>query len=195
MKRLASPWAILALVLLASLASCQKAQEDLVSPAAPAAPGSAPLLGFTSQAPLAAPTTPEPAAAAPVAPALPQPTTFEGWVGLGNQRMDSGFYAEAIVAYEAALALNAKDTNVRVDLGTCYFYSGNPDQAIVEYRKAIALDPKHANAHYNSGVVLEQGLKRPLDAAVEYETFAKVAPGDPRAPQALLIAKRLRSGN
>jgi tetratricopeptide (TPR) repeat protein len=85
---------------------------------------------------------------------------------LANLLHDGKFTDQAIIYYKKYLALNKKDADARVDLGICYFESGNKDRAIVEMKEALTYAPNHQLAHFNLGIVnLASGN---LEAATEW---------------------------
>ena len=81
------------------------------------------------------------------------PSDYTGLVAQGNMSMDHGRYAEAVVCYDRALALDDTSADVRTDLGACYHALGQIDSAMVQFDRALGLDPNHAVAHFNMGVV------------------------------------------
>lgn len=117
-----------------------------------------------------------------------------GWIMLGNVLMDASRYAEAIDAYQKALALDPKNVDVRVDMGTCYRNSGNPKRAIGEYRKALRRAPNHINANRNIGVVLAYDLNDKKGAAKAFEKYLQLAPFAPDAEQIRQLIETLKAG-
>ena len=86
---------------------------------------------------------------------------------LANYLYDKHFYSIAIEWYRRSLKLDAKDVNAWTDLGTSYFYTGQPQQAIAEYKKALALNPKHQPTMFNMIVVNLEGT-HDLQTAKQY---------------------------
>jgi cytochrome c-type biogenesis protein CcmH/NrfG len=86
---------------------------------------------------------------------------------LANYLYDKHYFNLAIEWYERSLKLKPKDVNARTDLGTSYFYTGQPQQAIVEYKKALALNPNHQPTMFNMIVVNLEGT-RDLKVARRY---------------------------
>lgn len=58
----------------------------------------------------------------------------------------------AVDSYAKVLKARSKDTDVRTDMATALYYSGDTGRAIVEIEKVLKLDPKHQNALFNAGV-------------------------------------------
>jgi Tetratricopeptide repeat len=86
---------------------------------------------------------------------------------LANYLYDKKYFNLAIEWYQRSLTLNSRDINARTDLGTCYFYTGQPQQAITEYKKALALNPNHQPTMFNMIVVNLEGT-HDLRAAQRY---------------------------
>ncbi len=86
---------------------------------------------------------------------------------LANYLYDKRYYSLAIEWYERSLRLDSGNVNARTDLGTCYFYTGQPQQAITEYKKALALNPNHQPTIFNLIVVNLEGT-HDLQAAKKY---------------------------
>ena len=109
------------------------------------------------------------------------PRNAQAWTRLGDALMDSQRFAEAIDAYDKALALDPKNVNVLVDQGTCYRGSGNFDKAVEQYRKAIKIDPGFPNAHRNLGVVLSADLHKNKEGIKEFQRYLEILPNAPDA--------------
>jgi tetratricopeptide (TPR) repeat protein/predicted nucleic acid-binding Zn ribbon protein len=93
-------------------------------------------------------------------------TDSEAILRLANLLHDGKFTDQAIIYYKKYLALNKKDADARVDLGICYFESGDRDRAIAEMKEALTYAPNHQLAHFNLGIVnLASGN---LEAATEW---------------------------
>ncbi len=176
MRRLGT--ALVFLALLGALAGCQDRQQKTQG-AAPFAP--MPLI------------TPDEIRHLQEA-AKQAPKNVSAWIALGNALMDTGRFDEAAGAYQKALALDPKNVDVRVDMGTCYRNTGKPEKAIEEYRKALKINPDHLNAHRNSGVVLAFDLKKPAEAAREFEKYLELAPNAPDAGEIRQLVQQLKAG-
>jgi tetratricopeptide (TPR) repeat protein len=95
--------------------------------------------------------------------------------------MDSRRFSEAINAYEKSLALDPKNVNVRVDMGTCYRGVGKFDKAVEEYRKALKINPNFPNGHRNLGVVLAMDLHNKEEGIKEFKKYLELVPDAPDA--------------
>lgn len=77
---------------------------------------------------------------------------------LANALHDAKFMPRAIETYKKYLRLKPADADARVDMGICYFESGDSPTAIKEMQTALTYDPKHQMALFNLGIVtLNQG--------------------------------------
>jgi cytochrome c-type biogenesis protein CcmH/NrfG len=86
---------------------------------------------------------------------------------LANYLYDKHYFDLAIEWYERFLTLNPKDVNARTDLGTSYFYTGQPRQAVEEYKKALEVNPNHQPTMFNMIVVDLEGT-HDLKSASKY---------------------------
>ena len=107
--------------------------------------------------------------------------------------MDSSRFSEAIDAYEKALALEPKNADVRVDLGTCYRNTGKPDMAVKEYRKALEVNPQHMHALKNMGIVYAYDLRDSKEAVKAFEKALSIAPNDPDAERLKQEIQKLKA--
>ena len=55
---------------------------------------------------------------------------------IGNLYDDAKIYPKAIEYYEKSVKLSPANPDVLTDLGTAYFYNGNPDQALKDFDRA-----------------------------------------------------------
>lgn len=94
-----------------------------------------------------------------------------GWVRLGHAYFDSARHAEAIDAYEKALALDAGNADVWVDLGVMYRRSSNPQKAVDCFKRATAVNPRHETARFNMGIVLLHDLGDRAGALAAWENL------------------------
>lgn len=81
------------------------------------------------------------------------PQDTQSLLRLANRLQDARFLPRAIVHYKQYLSLVPGDASARVDLGICYFESGDAHTAIVEMEKALEFEPLHQLGHLNLGVV------------------------------------------
>jgi len=79
---------------------------------------------------------------------------------------------------------------VRTDMGTAYWYTGNPDQAIAEFNRALKYNATHPGTLFNMGVVKWQGKMDPAGAVQAWEQLLQTNPNYQQKQQVLdLIAK------
>ena len=165
------------LILMVSVAGCQQKEASNKQPAAPGTPMVDPqqLENLRTLANM-------------------NPGKADGWINYGNSLMDSQKFSEAIEAYSKALAIDPKNVDVRVDLGTCNRNLGKTDVAIAEFRKAVTLNPSHLNAHRNLGVVLAFDKKDRAAGIKEFEKYLELAPNAQDADQIKSVVADLKSG-
>jgi cytochrome c-type biogenesis protein CcmH/NrfG len=161
------------------------------------APEGMPGIPASLSAPGAAQVTPEQTsamvqkAAQPLLTTLKQnPRDFGTLVKLGNLYYDSKLYADAIKYYEQAVKARPENSDVRTDLGTSYWYTGNADRAIAEFNRALKYNPTHPGTLFNMGVVKWQGKMDPAGAVQAWQRLLETNPNYSQKQQVLdLIAK------
>jgi cytochrome c-type biogenesis protein CcmH/NrfG len=85
-------------------------------------------------------------------------------------------FKEAEGYFQKSLQASPKNADVRTDLATCLYYTGNIDGAIAELQKALTYDPNHSGALMNLGI-LEYKSKNDVKAAVAaWEKLLKTNP-------------------
>jgi len=98
---------------------------------------------------------------------------------IGNIYYDTQSFGDAIGYYKKSLEVK-DDPNVRTDMGTAYFYTGDADTALAEFGRALKSNPNFENALFNTGMVKFQA-KMDVDGAVAaWEQLLKVNPSSPR---------------
>lgn len=84
---------------------------------------------------------------------------------IGNIYYDTQNFPDAIQYYQQALAKDPKLADVRTDMATAYYYTGDVDRALAEFDAVLKQDPSHANALFNQGMVRWKG-KMDINGAV-----------------------------
>ncbi len=125
-----------------------------------------------------------------------EPENTEALRGLGNLAYDKRDTKTAIGWYEKLLAVTPNDPEVRTDLGTMRFESGDPVGAQREFAAVIASKPDFYKAHFNLGIVFDaQGKRDEARAAVERAREAATDPDVRRRLQTLLDAATETGGD
>lgn len=89
-------------------------------------------------------------------------------------------FKEAEDYFQKSLQIDPKNVNVRTDLASCLYYSGDVDGALAELQKSLSYDPKHPGALMNIGIIKWQG-KNDVDGAVAaWQTLLKLNPDFPQ---------------
>ncbi|GAD23013.1 tetratricopeptide repeat protein [Acidovorax sp. MR-S7] len=117
-------------------------------------------------------------------PAAPQPAALpgdaQGCNAQGNQWMHAGRAADAVRAYDRAIALQPDYLDPHFNRGNALLGLQRNEEALASFEQAIVLSPRLALAHYNRGAVLE-ALGRAQDAADSYRTVLEIEPGHVQA--------------
>ena len=89
-------------------------------------------------------------------------------------------FKEAEGYYEKALQVDPKNVNIRTDLASCLYYTGDVDGSVAQLQKSLTYDPKHAGTLMNLGIIEWKG-KNDVNAAVAaWEKLLKLNPDFPQ---------------
>jgi len=99
-----------------------------------------------------------------------------------------GRYQEAIAAYQAVLARDAKNVDAMTHLGLIVAMGGHADAALETFDKALTIDPKYPPALLYKGQVLYEVKRDYAGAITAWERFVTLTPsGEDRQRVAVLI--------
>ena len=93
--------------------------------------------------------TPRPAVGHLKAAVEADPTLWRAWNALGSYYDTQGDWAEAIEAYDLALAEHPNDAMILNNRGFSYFMQGRLDEAVADIERALRLDPDLKPAQFN----------------------------------------------
>lgn len=123
-------------------------------------------------------------AAAPLLVAVNKnPTDYDSLVQLGNIYYDGQQYPNAIQYYERALVLHPENPDVRTDMGTAYWYTGNADKALAAMEISLKYRPGHPQTLFNVGWIKWQGKGDPKGAVEAWQKLLKANPDYPQKQQ------------
>ncbi len=123
-------------------------------------------------------------AAAPLLEAINKnPGDYDSLVQLGNLYYDAQQYPGAIQYYEKALVLHPENPDVRTDMGTAYWYTGNADKAVEAMQTSLKYRPGHPQTLFNLGWIKWQGKADPKGAIEAWEKLLKSNPDYPQKQQ------------
>lgn len=123
-------------------------------------------------------------AAAPLLEAVNRdPNDFDSLVKLGNLFYDGQQFPSAIQYYERALAIHPDNPDVRTDMGTAYWYTGNAEKALAAMETSLKYRPGHPQTLFNLGWVRWQGKQDPKGAIEAWQQLLKANPDYPQRQQ------------
>ena len=111
------------------------------------------------------------------------PADYDSLVKLGNLFYDGQQFPSAIQYYERALVIHPENADVRTDMGTAYWYAGNPDKALVAMETSLKYRPGHPQTLFNLGWVRWQGKSDPKGAIDAWQQLLKTNPDYPQKQQ------------
>ena len=111
------------------------------------------------------------------------PNDYDSLVKLGNMFYDAQQFPGAIEYYGRALAIHPENPDVRTDMGTAYWYSGNADKALAAMEASLKYRPGHPQTLFNLGWVKWQGKADPKGAIEAWEKLLKTNPDYPQKQQ------------
>jgi len=111
------------------------------------------------------------------------PNDYDSLVKLGNLFYDGQQFPSAIQYYERALAIHPDNPDVRTDMGTAYWYTGNADKAIAAMETSLKYRPGHPQTLFNLGWVRWQGKQDPKGAIEAWQQLLKTNPDYPQKQQ------------
>ena len=89
-------------------------------------------------------------------------------------------FKEAEGYYEKALQVDPKNVNIRTDLASCLYYTGDVDGALAQLQKSLTYDPKHAGTLMNIGIIEWKGRNDVNAAVAAWEKLLKLNPDFPQ---------------
>ena len=84
------------------------------------------------------------------------------------------------------------NADVRTDLGTAYWYTGNADKAIANFEQALKVSPSHPDTLFNLGIVRWQGKHDPKGAVVAWEKLLQTNPDYAQKDQVQTLIERAK---
>ena len=135
-------------------------------------------------------------AAAPLLAQLQQrPNDASLLASIGNLYYDSQAYPQAIEYYRKSLSIVPTNPDVRTDMGTAMWYSGDADGALKEFATSLSYNPTHNGTLFNRGVVLMQGKHDAKDAIASWQKLLQVNPNYPDRQKVEQLIAQAQSGN
>jgi cytochrome c-type biogenesis protein CcmH/NrfG len=123
-------------------------------------------------------------AAAPLLEAVNKnPNDFDSLVKLANVYYDGQQFPSAIQYYERALTIHPDNPDVRTDMGTAYWYTGDAEKALAAMETSLKYRPGHPQTLFNLGWVRWQGKQDPKGAIEAWQQLLKANPDYPQKQQ------------
>lgn len=107
------------------------------------------------------------------------PGDFRAQYGHGRTLHLLGRNADAIGAYQRALASQPRSAPLNLSLATAYLSLGDARAAAVFAERSVEIDPRNGPARVNLGVAYER-LARPRDAIAQYQAALELMPPSPQ---------------
>jgi len=111
------------------------------------------------------------------------PADYDALVKLGDLYYDGQQFSNAIQYYQRALAIHSESLDVRTDMGTAYWYSGNADRALAELETSLRYKPEHPQTLFNLGWIRWQGKADPKGAIEAWQKLLRTNPDYPQKQQ------------
>jgi cytochrome c-type biogenesis protein CcmH/NrfG len=123
-------------------------------------------------------------AAAPLLEAVNKdPNDFDSLVKLGDLFYDGKQFPSAIQYYERALVIHPENPDVRTDMGTAYWYTGDAEKALASMETSLKYRPGNPQTLFNLGWVRWQGKQDPKGAIEAWQQLLKANPDYPQRQQ------------
>jgi cytochrome c-type biogenesis protein CcmH/NrfG len=85
-------------------------------------------------------------------------------------------FKEAEGYFDKSLEIDPKNADVRTDLASCLYYTGDADGALAQLNKALTYDPKHAGALMNIGIIKWKSKNDVPGAVAAWQKLLKLNP-------------------
>jgi cytochrome c-type biogenesis protein CcmH/NrfG len=113
---------------------------------------------------------------------------------VGNAYYAAQNYSQAVQYYQRSLSLRPADVNVRTDMATAVWYTGDADGALREFEQSLKYQPNHAQTLFNLGMVRWQGKKDAKGALQAWEKLLATNPNYPERQKVQDLIQQVRSG-
>jgi cytochrome c-type biogenesis protein CcmH/NrfG len=111
------------------------------------------------------------------------PNDYDSLVKLADLYYDGQQYTSAIQYYERAVAIHPQNPDVRTDMATAYWYTGNSDKAVKELETSLKYRPGHPQSLFNLGWIKWQGKADAKGAVEAWQQLLKANPAYPQKEQ------------
>ena len=91
-------------------------------------------------------------------------------------------FKDAATYYQKALRVDPGNVEIRNEMASCLYYSGDVNGALAQLQQSLKTDPKNVNALFNLGMVRWKGQNDPQGAVAAWQQLLKANPGLDRKP-------------
>lgn len=103
-------------------------------------------------------------------------------------------FKEAEGYFEKSLEIDPKNADVRTDLASCLYYTGDADGALAQLNKALTYDPKNPGALMNLGIIKIQSKNDAPGAIATWEKLLKLNPDFPQKDAVQRMIQQAQQG-
>jgi cytochrome c-type biogenesis protein CcmH/NrfG len=97
-------------------------------------------------------------------------------IEVGKIYLSTHQFKEAAEYFGKSLEIKPKNTQIRTQMASCLYYSGDVDGALKQLERATEEDPKDANSLFNLGYIRWQGKKDTKGALAAWSQLLKTNP-------------------
>ena len=113
---------------------------------------------------------------------------------IGNTYYDAKDYPKAIDYYKRSLDIKADNVDVRTDMATAIWYTGDADAALKEFERSLQYQPNHGHTLFNLGIVKWQGKNDTPGAIASWNKLLTLNPNYPERQKVEQLIQQLKSG-
>lgn len=110
------------------------------------------------------------------------PKSYEALVHIANSYADLESYQDAVIFYQKALDVSAKDPNILHDYGLALQKLGKFEEGIEQFKKARQIEPSHWQSLYHIAMSKILQHKNSEEIRGDYQDLKKLVPNEANIP-------------